>query len=603
VSGGTLTATTIGSGGTQYALGGTVTSTTLGSGGFQGVRGATLISTTISGGTQWVSAGTVTDTTVTSGEQRVFGGTVTLTTVGGGGLQRVVGGAVSATTVNSGGSQFVQSHGRVSATTINAGGLQYLYSGGTASDTTVNSGGLMNIESGAAISGTTTLIGGTAALIGSGSYTIANLTATGGGTVNLACGTTVGRSLTINSLSGSANFVINTDLAHGQADQINITSSTQSQNTLQVNFDPGFATGNTATGSATFATVSGGSAGFTAVASEYGAYRYTPTIVSTTSGTVTSWMITQPATASGVSETVHTASDVIAGNLIAWRTENNNLTKRMGELQAASGEAGIWLRTYRGAEEISGGEGRTTKQQYTALQGGYDNKISRDDGTLYAGYALGYLQGSDTYNRGSGNASSFSAGAYGSWLGNKGHFLDVIAKTGKLRNSYISYLNDADSTKVNGSYANWGTSLSTEYGYRSQLKNNWYLEPQAELTYSRINGASYIASDGTSVKNDAANSLVGRLGLSVGRNEGVTHYYGKASLAREFAASATVTASNGILSPASFEQNMKESWLEFALGLTTKLDKRVDGYLEITRTTGDKTRTPWQVNTGARWNF
>jgi len=48
---------------------------------------------------------------------------------------------------------------------------------------------------------------------------------------------------------------------------------------------------------------------------------------------------------------------------------------------------------------------------------------------------------------------------------------------------------------------------------------------------------------------------------------------------------------------------MKESWLEFALGLTTKLDKRVDGYLEITRTTGDKTRTPWQVNTGARWNF
>ena len=50
-------------------------------------------------------------------------------------------------------------------------------------------------------------------------------------------------------------------------------------------------------------------------------------------------------------------------------------------------------------------------------------------------------------------------------------------------------------------------------------------------------------------------------------------------------------------------QDLKENWLEFALGLTGKLGQHTDGYLELTRTTGDKAKTPWQVNVGARWSF
>ncbi|MDR3565378.1 MAG: autotransporter outer membrane beta-barrel domain-containing protein [Negativicutes bacterium] len=621
---GTATSTTVNSGGritifelpivdsntgiTLYTAFGTATSTTVNGGSMIVSAGGIASATTINaGGTQEVY-GSASNTSITnSGTQNIKnGGTASSTTVTNGGVQNVSGGAVAfATTISSGGTQNVLNGGTASSTTVTNGGLQYVYSGGTATGTSVSSGGLMNIESGAAIAGATTLSGGTAALIGnSGSYAIASLTATGGGTVKLASGTTTGRNLTINSLSGSANFVINTDLANGKADTITVNGGT-SHNTLQVFYDPAYLTGKSATGSATFATVSGGGAIFTAAATEYGAYRYTPVITSVTSGTTTTWAVTKLAAASGASasETVHTASDVIAGNLLAWRTENNNLTKRLGELRATSGEAGMWLRTYRGAEEIANGDGRTTKQQYTALQGGYDNKISRDDGVLFTGFAAGYLEGSSTYSRGNSDGTSFSTGAYGSWLGNKGHFIDVIAKVGKLRNNYASYLNDPSNTRVNGSYANWGASLSAEYGYRKQLENNWYLEPQAELTYSRVNGADYTASDGTSVHNDAVNSFTGRLGLAVGRHVGSTHYYGKVSLAGEFAACSTLSASTGTLSPVAFQQDLKESWLEFALGLATKLDKRVDGYLEITRTTGDKARTPWQVNVGARWNF
>ncbi len=584
---GSASGTTVNVGGTQtVASGGSATGTTVSSGGIQNVSsGGSAAATTIAGGEQNVY-GIAANTSITGdGTQNIHaGGTATDTTIFAC-VQNVSGGATaSVTTVNSGGTQNVLASGAAIDTTVNSGGLQYVYSGGTASGTTVSGGGLMNIAAGAVIGGTTTVNGGTVALIGNGSYTIPTLAATGG-TVRLAHGTNTGRSLTISSLSGNANFVINTDLAAGQADTITVSGG-NSQNTLTVAYDPVYATGQNATGSA----------------SEHGAYTYTPTLTATTAGATTTWAVTA-LTVGGESETVRTAGDVAAGSLFTWRTENNNLTKRMGELRNATGEAGMWLRTYRGAQDIAGVDGRAVKQQYTALQGGWDRRTTRRDGNIYTGYAVGYLEGSSTFSRGSGEASSFTAGGYASWLGKKGHYADVIAKVGKFRNNYTSYLNDAANTKVDGSYESWGTSLSAEYGYRRQLKGGWYLEPQAELTVSRLNGMSYTTSDGTGIHNDAVNSCVGRLGLAVGRSVGDIHYYGKVSLAREFSAKAGITAASGGLAPVDMRQDLKENWLEFALGLTGKLGRRTDGYLEVTRTTGDKAKTPWQVNAGVRWSF
>nr|WP_245824109.1 autotransporter outer membrane beta-barrel domain-containing protein [Sporomusa malonica] len=465
------------------------------------------------------------------------------------------------------------------------------------------------MNSGAALSGTTSLILGTINLSGtSGTYAIANLAVTNGGTVSLANGTTAGNQLNITNMSGGAKFVINTDLAHGQSDQINITSAANSQNTVQVAYDPGFATGKNISGSASFATVSGGSAAFTAAPTEYGAYRFTPTLSETTSGGVDTWSVTGLTVPSdgpaGVSETVHTASDINAGSLMLWRSENNNLTKRMGELRNAKGQEGEWARVYRGSEETVDSYGRSTTSDYTAIQGGYDTKHRVDGGTWYTGYALGYLSGDAALARGSGTYSSVTVGAYGSWLGDKGHYFDVIAKAGRLRTSYYNYLNDAVSTRVDGSYANWGTSVSAEYGFRKKLADNWYLEPQLEINLARVNSASYTTSDGTSAYNQGSNSTVGRLGLAIGRNmDQKNSFYVKTSIAREFSARSAVTMSTGGLTPVTLEQNLKQTWLEYALGLTTAFNSRTNGYMEISKTTGSTTKTPWLVNAGIRWNF
>jgi outer membrane autotransporter protein len=57
------------------------------------------------------------------------------------------------------------------------------------------------------------------------------------------------------------------------------------------------------------------------------------------------------------------------------------------------------------------------------------------------------------------------------------------------------------------------------------------------------------------------------------------------------------------MTPVDMRQALKETWLELAIGVTAKLDNKVDGHLEFTRTTGNKANTPWQLNLGARGNF
>lgn len=636
--------TTINSGGRQRIIEGTALNTTI-SGGTQdledvGTPSMANNTSIYTGGIQNISAGAIaTNTTIHSGGvQNVYtggaaGGTteirsdVTLDsslfvssgtlfsggTALSGGTQNVLGGTATGTVIHNGGIQSVSS-GTAANTTIHSGGTQVVYRGVNVSNSTVNSGGTINLlQSGASLQGDTTLNQGMIQIVNpaSGSYEISKLVINGGGKIAFADHTTIGNRLTLDDMSGAASFVINTDLANSASDKIVVKNSANAAaSTIQVAYDPGFAGGVSVNGTAEFASVESGDAGFQPVGTDYGAYRFTPVVSSSTDAGGTHWSITGLTTGStpggtpAVSETMHTASDVITGNLAMWRSENNSLIRRMGELRNSTGQTGEWARIYRGELETANPGTRSSKTQYTAIQGGYDTKLAtKENGTWYRGYTIGYLDADTGLTRGGGEASSLTVGAYGSWLGDKGHFLDIIAKQGRLKNSYYNYLNDPGNTKVTGSYDNWGSSLSAEYGFRKSGKNSWYWEPQAEISFGRISSASYTASDSTAVHNNHVSSTVGRVGLAIGRNTPAASFYAKASLVREFSAKANVTMSTGGMAPVTLEQNLKDTWLEFALGLTGPVNGRTNGYLEISKTTGDTVKTPWQVNAGLRMSF
>jgi len=609
--GGVATSTTVSSGGGQVVYsGGSATDTTISSDGMQVVdSGGVVTSTTInSGGLEVVSAGGMDySATIASGGTQDVYGTANGTVISGTGATQVVeaGGVVTAADISNGGTQNVQAGGTATGTKVSSGGTQVVASGSVVSSTSATSGGTIWVLSGAELYGTTSLDGGGVYMgTSSGSYTVDNLALSGGAKVVLAYGTTTGNNLTISNLSGSGSFIINTDIANGASDTITITSATgTSTDTIAVSYDPSYASGGT-TGSATFATVSGGSVTFAAGAADYGAYSYTPTLTSTTDSLtgVTTWAVTA-LTANGASETAYTSMDNVQGSMSLWRNEMNHLTRRMGELRDDSGNAGEWVRVYSGQNKINDSYTRDATNNYTGIQGGYDTKIRVAGGTLFRGYSVGYMDSSATYNRASGKGSMYTVGAYGSWLGDKGQYIDVIVKEGLLHNRYTSYLNNSSITAVDGDYSNWGTSLSAEYGVRTQLKNNWYLEPQSELTASHITSADYTTSDGTSVHNQGINSLIGRLGITAGKKTARGTVYAQMSVLREFNASAGVTMSSGGQSAVGVSESLKDTWLEYVLGWTTRLNKRTNGYFEVSKTTGDQVSTPWQVNAGMRWKF
>lgn len=285
----------------------------------------------------------------------------------------------------------------------------------------------------------------------------------------------------------------------------------------------------------------------------------------------------------------------------AWRAENNDLLRRMGDLRTGNDEAGAWVRMYGGKNEVV--QGQQSDLSYKAVQGGYDYQNNLKNGRLFTGFTVSHLDGDVSGNHTDGDINSTLFGVYGSYVGDKGHFADLIVKYGRI-NSDFTTIKGTD--RYGSDYGSNGFSITTEYGYRQNLKNNFYIEPQAELTYSRIGGSDYTMylndKDGAKVSNDAFNSLIGRVGFTVGRQQEQSNIYAKLSLAREFKGEVATRASYGAVTR-SYESGGSDTWLEYGIGFNAKMSKGTNLYGEIEKTTGSVIRTKWRANLGVRYSF
>lgn len=296
-----------------------------------------------------------------------------------------------------------------------------------------------------------------------------------------------------------------------------------------------------------------------------------------------------------------TGAAFVQNIVAAWRADNNDLVRRMGELRNNLDNTGAWIRVYGGENEVSGNS--SSNMKYKATQGGYDWTQRLKSGKLVTGLAVSYLKGDADLAGGSGDITSTMFGVYGSYIGDKGHFADVIAKYGRSKSEFssVSELNSYDAD-----YASNGFSISAEYGYRRQLVNNYFIEPQAELTYGYLSGSDYTmqmnGTDGASVHNDAYKSLIGRLGFNIGRQNNDNNIYLKCSLAHEFSGDVGVTATYGDVSRNSTVET-KDTWLEYGIGFNTKVGKDLNLYGEVERTTGSEVKTKWRGNLGVRCSF
>lgn len=277
-------------------------------------------------------------------------------------------------------------------------------------------------------------------------------------------------------------------------------------------------------------------------------------------------------------------------SLMTWHQENNDMNKRLGEVRASEGSQGVWARMARGQSKY-GPQG--IKNQYNYYQLGYDSKIS-DDWIL--GGAFTYTDGDSSYTNGSGTNKHTGFAVYGSNLRDDGSFIDLIAKYAHMKNDF-----DVNGGVGSGDYSTNGLSFSAEYGKRFHQEGYW-IEPQAELTYGRVSSADFMTKNGASVHQDSMDSLVGRLGFSLGKDIKRGNVYVRASYLYDFQGDTSVTMSKGGAATP-FKTDLGGGWWEFGVGTNLDLGHDTHFYLDVETTAGGDVDTPWQWNAGVRYSF
>mgnify|MGYP000615112834 CR=1 FL=1 len=286
-------------------------------------------------------------------------------------------------------------------------------------------------------------------------------------------------------------------------------------------------------------------------------------------------------------------SDMANISLMTWRQENNDMNKRLGELRDSKGEHGAWVRMARGESKYGS---QNVKNQYNYYQVGYDEKLSTNTNWT-VGVALTRTEGTSTFARGTGENKHTGFAVYGSYLNDNGSFVDLIAKYARMDNDYSTIgagVGDA-------SYETNGYSLSAEYGKRFTKDNGFWIEPQVELTYGTVGSVDYLTSKGARVHQDSVDSLVGRLGFSLGKDIKQGNVYVRASYLYDFDGETKATMSGA--GTASFKQDLGGGWWEVGVGTNLNLSDATHLYFDVEKTYGGNIATPWQWNAGVRWSF
>lgn len=280
---------------------------------------------------------------------------------------------------------------------------------------------------------------------------------------------------------------------------------------------------------------------------------------------------------------------------MAWRAENDEMHQRMGELRSSNGEAGIWARMKRGESKYGDMD---IKNQYSTYQLGYDEKVG--DSNWYIGGAISRTEGKSSFATGSGENQSTGFTVYGTYVADDGQYVDLSAKYARLDNEFDVF--GRSGIESTGDYRNNGYAFSAEYGKRIEAGNDFWVEPQVQLTYGHLSSANYTTSRDVRVTQDAMDSVVGRLGFAAGKDIGAGNVYVKASYLYDFDGDTSVKMTDGINS-AVYDQDLGGGWFEVGIGTNINLSETSHLYFDVEKTYGGDIETPWQWNAGVRFDF
>ena len=299
------------------------------------------------------------------------------------------------------------------------------------------------------------------------------------------------------------------------------------------------------------------------------------------------------------SEIVSGAKSALASSIMQMRADTNDLQRRLGDVRLNSDNQGVWGKYIGGKSKIT--DSAYVNQNYNMAQIGYDTKR----GNWIIGGAFLYGTNNSDYALGSGSGKTAGLAIYGAKQFNDGRYLDIIAKGNRLKNDFT--VHNSLGTSLSGDYRNTGASLSLEYGKRIKRNNGFYIDPSAELIFSRLSGESFDARTNTGstvhINSDAVNSAIGRLGIGIGKEAKNSNVFLKAALAHEFSGKMKSTYSMAGEPTTNSVVDLKDTWLDLELGGSWSFRPNTYLYGTFTKNVGSTVDTSYRVDAGIRHNF
>ena len=299
------------------------------------------------------------------------------------------------------------------------------------------------------------------------------------------------------------------------------------------------------------------------------------------------------------SELVSGAKSALAASMMQMKADINDLQRRLGDVRLNSDKHGVWGKYIGGKSKIT--DDAYVNQTYNMAQVGYDTL--RGDWTV--GGALLYGTSNNDYALGSGSGKTAGLAVYGAKQFKDGRYVDIIGKVNRLKNDFT--VHNTLGTTLSGDYRNTGASLSVEYGKRIKKNNGFYIDPNAELTFSRLSGESFEARTNTGstvhINSDAVNSVIGRIGVGIGKESKNSNIFLKAALAHEFSGKMNATYSMAGEPTTGSEVNLKDTWLDLELGGSWSVRPNTYVYGTFTKNFGATVDNSYRIDAGIRHNF
>lgn len=299
-----------------------------------------------------------------------------------------------------------------------------------------------------------------------------------------------------------------------------------------------------------------------------------------------------------VNETNRTLTAIANLPVVAWRAELNDLYKRMGDLRATPYKSGAWVRYNGGKFKWSDGD---LENDFHMIQVGIDTMPTENN--IRFGTAFSYTKGDADFDGGSADLDTYSLALYGTWLGDKGQYVDVIGRVASIKNDANARSLTGQGKAYDGKMDNTGLSLSAEAGWRFALPYNLFIEPQVEATYSYIDSDSFRYGD-RKYELQSTDSFIARAGFMAGiqcpDNKG--NVYVRASVVHDFLGETDVKVSNAHMSR-TVSNDFGGTWGEFGIGANVSVSDNTYVYADVEHTTSGEIEEPWRVNFGVRYNF